>query len=149
MRLYGTPGSPFVARVRIQIIAKSLPIEIVAPPGGVGSPQLRALSALGRIPILETEGVFIPESSVIQEYLEDCFPAPPLRGDTALECARVRLVSRIVDLYLVPALQPLRAALGSAGDLAALEAARTNLDTALGQLESRILVPGLLPSVTG
>lgn len=146
MRLYGTAGSPFVARVRIQIVAKSLPVEIVEPPGGVGSLQLREISALGRIPILEAEGVFIPESSVIQEYLEDCFPSPSLRGDTALERARVRLVSRIVDLYLVPALQPLRAALASGGDPAVLEAARKSLDAALGQLDAN-LGPGPLPSL--
>lgn len=138
MRLYGTAGSPFVARVRIQILAKALPVEIVEPPGGIGSPQLLALSSLGRIPILESNGAFIPESSVIQEYLEDCFPEPPLRGDTPLERARVRLVSRIVDLYLVPALQPLRAALASGGDAAVVKTARSSLDTALGHLNENL-----------
>ena len=141
MRLYGTAGSPFVARVRIQIVAKSLPVEIVEPPGGIGSPQMLALSSLARIPVLETEEAIIPESAVIQEFLEDRFPTPSLRGRTPVESARVRLLSRIVDLYLVPALQPLRA-LRSGTDAADPEAARNGLDKALGQLDA-FLGPGL------
>lgn len=110
MRLYGTAASPFVARVRMQMLAKSLQIELIAPPGGIGSPQLRALSPMGRVPILEVDGRIIPESGIIQEYLEDVYPQPGLRGSSPLEAARVRLIARVVDLYLVPALQPLRAA---------------------------------------
>lgn len=35
----------------------------------------------GRIPVLRTvEGVFLPESQAIMQYLEDVYPDPPLRG---------------------------------------------------------------------
>ena len=113
MRLYGIAASPFVARVRMQMLAKSLPIELIAPPGGIGSTQLRALSPMGRVPILEVEGSVIAESGIIAEYLEDVYPQPGLRGRSPLQAARVRLICRVVDLYLVPALQPLRAARAS------------------------------------
>jgi glutathione S-transferase len=111
MLLYGTDASPFVARVRVQIAYKGLRAEIVRPPGGPGSAQMRALNPLGRIPVLETEGRRIAESAVIAEYLEDRYPTPGLRGRSPGEAAAVRLVCRVVDSYLVPALQPLRAVL--------------------------------------
>lgn len=140
MRLYGTLASPFVARVRIQIQAKGLPIDLVPPPDGTGPARLHALFPLGRIPVLEADGALIPESAVIQEYLEDRFPAPPLRGCTTLETARVRLIARAVDLYLVPALQPLRAAT-AAGEQRGLEPARQHLARVLEQLQA-LLGPG-------
>jgi glutathione S-transferase len=149
LRLYGNEASPFVARVRVQMAFKSLDVELLPPPGGIGSAQLRQLNPLGRVPVLEFGGTLIPESSVIQEYLEDRFPSPALRGRTAEEAAVVRLVSRVADLYLVPALQPLRAELmarrssaGASADTAvtagleALRAPVQALGVALDQLES-------------
>ncbi len=113
MRLYSNDESPFAARVRIQIRAKELPVQIVPPPAALGSAQLRAVSATGRIPILDIDGELIPESRVILEYLEDQFPKLGLRGQSSLQAARVRLTSQLVDMYLVPAMQPLRAAFGA------------------------------------
>jgi glutathione S-transferase len=148
LRLYGNDTSPFVARVRMQVAFKSLDVEILPPPGGIGSAQLRRLSPLGRIPVLEADGVRIPESTVIQEYLEDRFPFPTLRGRTAEQAATIRLVSRIADLHLVPALQPLRAELmtrrqaasaagtTSEGTPEVSQSARHALDVALDQLEA-------------
>jgi glutathione S-transferase len=135
MRLYGTAGSPFVARVQIQMRAKSLPFELVPPPGGLGSTEMRKLSPFGRIPVLEVDGTTIPESSVIQEYLEDQFPVPSLRGSTAIQTARARLIARAIDLYLVPALRPLRAALSS-GNREGIPNARTELVAVLDQIEA-------------
>jgi len=134
MRLYSHDASPFAARVRIQILAKQLRVQIEPPPAAPGSAQLRALSATGRIPILDIDDELIPESRVILEYLEDRFPAFCLRGRSSLQAARVRLVSQLVDLYLVPALQPLRVAFRSrpAGELG--EAQRALAD-ALGCIE--------------
>jgi glutathione S-transferase len=108
MKLYTTDGSPFGARVKIQIYKKNLPVEILAPPGGMGSAELKSLSPSAKIPVLALEDSIIIESEIIQEYLEDKFPKPSLRGDTAETTAHIRMLSRITDLYLVPALQPFR-----------------------------------------
>jgi glutathione S-transferase len=130
MRLYSHDASPFAARVRIQIQAKKLAVQIEPPPAAPGSAQLRGFSATGRIPILEVDGELIPESRVIMEYLEDRFPEPALRGQSARQAARVRLVCQLVDTYLVPALQPLRIAFRSKLGAAELgEAQRALTDT--------------------
>ena len=73
MKLYTTDGSPFGARVKIQIYKKNLPVEILAPPGGMGSAELKSLSPSAKIPVLALEDSIIIESEIIQEYLEDKF----------------------------------------------------------------------------
>lgn len=108
MKLYNANLSPFAARCRIQIYAKGLPVEMAAPPGGLHSDEYRALSPLGKVPALDLgAGVVLAESEVICEYLEDAFPTPPLRPADPVARARARLVSRVVDLYLVPPLSAL------------------------------------------
>ena len=109
MKLYGTDVSPFAARVRIQIYKKELPVEIVPPPGGLGSQEYLQITPIGKIPALDLGNLVIVESEVIQEYFEDKFPNPSLRGDTPEETARIRMLSRIADQYLVPCLQSFRA----------------------------------------
>jgi glutathione S-transferase len=104
MRLINLPVSPFAARVRIAIYAKDLDIELVAPPPGW--PKAHAsMGPLGRVPVLICDDGLILESQVILEYLEEIFPdAPPLLPRTPEERAHVRLIARVVDLYLMPPL---------------------------------------------
>ena len=107
-KLYSTPASPFAARVRIQIYKKDLPVEILPPPGDFGSAELRSINPLVKIPVLDTGEIRIVESEIIQEYLQETFPQPSLLGKNAEDSARIRTLSRITDLYLLPALMPLR-----------------------------------------
>lgn len=105
MQLVSLPVSPFAARVRIAIHAKSLDVEVVAPPPDwPRSASFLRLNPLGRIPVLVTDdGDAIQESSVILEYLDERFPdsrrlmpaLPELRS-------AARLFVRICDLYLMP-----------------------------------------------
>ena len=111
LKLYSTPASPFAARVRIQVYKKDLPVEIVVPPGEFGSNALRDINPLAKIPVLETGELKIIESEVIQEYLQEKFPSPSMLGTSAEETASIRSLSRIVDIYLVPALMPVRSAM--------------------------------------
>ena len=103
MKLYSRSGSPFAARVRISIAAKALPIEIVDNPD-VSSEAFGSLNPLRRVPVLQLEeGQSIAESETIVAYLEECYPETPLMPLDPLDRARVRLVARVADLYLFPA----------------------------------------------
>jgi glutathione S-transferase len=106
--LHGSNGSPYVSRVRMQIYAKDLPVEI--RPAALGTPEFLRLNPLGKMPVLEHDGLLLPESAVIAEYLEDAFPTPSLRGTTPQDTARIRLVARTVELYCGGVLELLRAA---------------------------------------
>ena len=105
MKLYNVALSPFAARVRIQIYAKKLKVELVDPPGGLGSESYKKLNPTGKVPALQLDdGSVLPESTVIAEYLEDRFPEPSLRPADPAARARMRLLSHFADLYFVPPL---------------------------------------------
>ena len=108
MKLYNAALSPFAARVRVQLYAKSLDIALIAPPGGAGSDEYKKISPLGKVPaLLLDDGSVVPESIVIGEYLEDRFPEPSMRPADAGARARMRVVTHFTDSYLEPPLHAL------------------------------------------
>ena len=107
MKLYTVPLSNFGNKSVIVAYEKNLDLEIVPPPGGeLASAAFLAINPLGKIPALEVDGNVIPESEVINEYLEDRYPNPPLLPKDAAARARVRVLTRFHDIYLDP---PMRA----------------------------------------
>ncbi len=112
MKLYQTYLSPFPTRVRLLFYAKGIDVEIVEPRGFHGDPEPKGdylrVNPIGRVPALELDdGRVLAESEVICEYLEDAFPEPSLRPRDPWARARVRLLSRISDIYVVMAMLPL------------------------------------------
>jgi glutathione S-transferase len=106
MKLYTAPLSNFGNKTVIVIYEKGLDVEIVPPPGELKSPEYLAINPLGKVPALQADGMVIPESETINEYLEDRFPTPALLPKDPEGRARVRMLSRLHDLYIDP---PLRA----------------------------------------
>lgn len=107
MKLYSFALSPFAARCRMQIRAKGLDIDIVDPPAKTTSDEWKAINPVGKVPLLDTGAMRIPECQVICEYLEDKFPEPSMLGRSAETTAMVRLLCRIVDLYVFDGMGPL------------------------------------------
>jgi glutathione S-transferase len=150
MKLYQTYTSPFPTRVRLSLYAKGIEVEIIEPPGFHSSAESKGdylkINPLGRVPALVLDdGRTLPESEVICEYLEDAFPAPPLRPADPWGRAQVRLISRLCDIYLVMAMVPLFNASGRSRktwDAARITAALGEVETALGYLEAYIGTEG-------
>lgn len=146
MRLYQTYASPFPTRVRLVIYAKRLAVEIIEPPGFHSSAQSKGdylkINPLGRVPTLVLDdGRALPESEVICEYLEDLHPEPPTRPAEPWARARMRLLTRICDFYVVMAMGPLFTASGRSRrhwDAGVIEAAAGKVAEALGYLEAYI-----------
>jgi glutathione S-transferase len=114
MKLYQTYLSPFPTRVRLVLFlyAKGITFEVVEPSGFHGEPNAKGaymdVNPIGRVPALELDdGRVLPESEVICEYFEDAYPEPSLLPVDPWDRARVRLVSRISDIYIVMAMLPL------------------------------------------
>lgn len=131
--LFGSNGSPYVARVRMQAYAKELPIEL--RPAAIGTPEFQRMNPLNKMPVLEHDGLFVPESTVILEYLEDAFPSPSLRGATIEARMRVRLIARTLDVYCGGSGELLRAAADPSHKIDAA-AVRAGLNTGLHALDS-------------
>ena len=106
MILYSLPISNYCGKVLHTLRFKDVECEILPPPGGYGSEEYKKKVPSGTIPALDHDGVIISESEVINEYLEDKFPATALLPSDAEGRAAVRAITRYHDLYVDP---PMRA----------------------------------------
>lgn len=103
MILYSGDLSPYSAKVRMQIYAMGVKddFSFELPVVQFFSGKLKEVSPIGRIPILKTDEGLIPESEVIAEYIDELYPQQSLVGNTPLERANIRVLSRIADTYLM------------------------------------------------
>lgn len=135
LKFYQSNLSPFATRVRILAYAKGVRLESLSPPGGLKSPEFLAINPLGKVPCLDHDGAVLPESEIVCEYLEDAFPTPTLRPVDPQARARVRLLSRMGDLYIAPHLQKLIGQLRSGSrDAGVADEAVSGIAAALAQI---------------
>ncbi len=101
-KLHTTDLSPFGQRAKLALRAKDVlaDTELVDTFGGTDA--LGALAPMRQIPILEHDGLVLPESQIIVDFLEDLHPTPSLLPETAEDKATARLLARITDLYIAP-----------------------------------------------
>lgn len=101
-KLHTTDLSPFGQRAKLALRAKGLldKTELIETFGGTD--RLGQLAPMRQIPILEHEGMALPESQVIAEYLDELVPAPALLPESTKDKATARLLARIADLYIAP-----------------------------------------------
>jgi glutathione S-transferase len=79
MKLFGTPGSPYVRKVRLVLEEKHLPYEYVLAPASMREARVVPLNPLGKIPVLVgDDGRIVYDSPVIVEYLDGLAPEPRL-----------------------------------------------------------------------
>src|SRR6204780_1339043 len=144
MKLYNTNLSNFATKSRLVIYEKGLNIEMAPIPGGdLHSAEYAQINPLGKIPALDADGLLIPESEVINEYLEDKYPTPPLLPKSPEGRAKVRIIPLFHDLYIEP---PLRALFGQMNpktrDEKDVGEKVTDLKNRIGQLEKMLADSG-------
>ena len=109
LTLYDAPRCPFCARTRIVLAEKAIPYETVIVELSPRPDWIVELNPpYGKVPVLDDDGWILPESAVIDEYLDERFPEPPLLPDDPAERAAARLlVFRFDDVgepyYATPA----------------------------------------------
>lgn len=104
LKVHGAGPSPFVRKVRVVLAEKGIPYELnPVMPFGV-SDEFRKISPLGKIPVLEDDGKFINDSSVICDYIERTHPkSTPLYPTDAYERARALWFEEYGDSAVVTA----------------------------------------------
>ena len=144
MKLYNLNLSNFATKSRIVVYDKGANVEIVPIPGGnMKSPEYLKINPLGKVPTFDADGVIIPESELINEYLEEKFPSPALLPKSPEARAHVRLLSRFNDLYLDPPLRALFAHLNpKSRDEKVVTEKLTEVQGRLDQLEAMLAAPG-------
>ena len=90
--LYTAERCPYAARARITLAEKGIAYDAVEIDLSDRPAWLYEKNPLGRVPVYEEdEGLVLPESEVIMEYLEDRYPDPPLWPADPAERALGRL----------------------------------------------------------
>ncbi|MEQ8281942.1 MAG: glutathione S-transferase family protein [Parvibaculum sp.] len=136
MKLYNAQLSPFAARCRLAIYAKGLDVEMIDVGPGTVPPEFDTLTPIHKVPLLVHGDAVVPESETICEYLEDIGAGAPLRPEGAVERARMRLLSRIGDLYIMEPMGELFGHINPQGrDQALVDREMTELLKAIGWLE--------------
>ncbi len=96
--LYHLPLSPFSRKVRLVLAEKRLAFEMRVEKPWERRPEYLELNPSGSVPTLvEENGLAIPDSSVICEYLEEAYPDTPLLGHTLAERVEVRRLVAWLD----------------------------------------------------
>ena len=97
LELYHFPGAICAQKVRIALAEKNLSWESRVTLSELRSPDYLKLNPNGYVPTLLHDRNVITESRVINEYIDDAFPAPALLPATPFDRARVRLWTKQID----------------------------------------------------
>ena len=97
--LYDAGRCPYCARVRIALAEKGIEYETVEIDLDDRPAWIYEKNPLGRVPVLEEDTFVLAESAVIDEYLDERYPEPPLwPADPAARALGRMLVFRFDEL---------------------------------------------------
>ena len=89
--LYHLPLSPYARKVRMVLAEKRLPFELRVEKVWQRRPEYLELNPAGSVPTLvEDNGLVIPDSGAITEYLDEAYPDTALIGRTIGERVETR-----------------------------------------------------------
>lgn len=106
IKLYTFPASSNSRKVRMALIEKGLEFERI--PVDLSkreqkNPDYLKINPFGQVPALDDEGFILYDSTIINEYLEDEYPYPPLLPKDSEGRARARLMEDLRDSHFNPA----------------------------------------------
>ncbi len=107
IKLYDFLPCPFGQKVRIVLAEKSLSYDLAVldiTKGEHRRPEFLRLNPYGRVPVLVDEDTVVYDSTIINEYLDDEYPDPPVlpRIEFSSLRARARLFEDFADTSFTP-----------------------------------------------
>ena len=97
LTLLDVPLSPFAQKVKIVLREKQIPFTLQPGNIGVSDPVLLKANPRGEVPALIDGSDAVWDSTIILEYIEEKWPAPPMLPQAPLERARSRQIEEICD----------------------------------------------------
>jgi glutathione S-transferase len=95
IKLYDFKSSPNCQRVKVVLAEKNLPYEIVPidlRKQEQKTPEYLKMNPYGKVPVLTDDGTVLYESLIINEYLEEKYPNPPLLPKDPARKANARIL---------------------------------------------------------
>ena len=95
LKLYDFKSSPNCQRVKVVLAEKNLPYEIVPidlRKQEQKTPEYLKLNPYGKVPVLTDDTTVLYESLIINEYLEEKYPNPPLMPKDLGKKAKARIL---------------------------------------------------------
>jgi len=111
IKLYDFPSSPNCQRVKVVLEEKKLAYETIRVDlrkKEQKEPEFLKLNPRGKVPVLVDGDTVLYESRIINEYLEEQYPEPPLMPKSPAERAKIRLLMDYALTELIPPHQKLR-----------------------------------------
>lgn len=132
VQLFSFDGCPYAQRTRMALIEKGIAAEIIEIDLFHRPAWFSTVSPYGKVPLLRHGGGSVYESGIINHYLDEAFPAPPLLPPTALGRAQARIWMDYCDTRFLPAAN---AVVGHGGDESRRTAAVAAFSTVLRVIE--------------
>ena len=98
--LYDAPRCPYCARTRIALAEKGVEYEKVEIDLSNRPEWIYEKNPIGKVPVFEEGPFILPESHLINEYLDERYPDPALMPADPADRALVRLLVDRFDLNL-------------------------------------------------
>jgi glutathione S-transferase len=134
VELYSYAACPFAQRTRMVLAEKRIEFELHEVDLDNRPANWREISPTGKVPLLRHAGEAIYESAIINQYLDEAFPAHPLMPATPLGRAQARIWMDHCDQRFLPVMHGLMRA---RADEEKRPAANEKALAALRELETR------------
>jgi len=102
IKLYSDPHCPDSHRTRIVLAEKELPVDTEELEADNLPADFLKLNPYGKLPTVIDRDIVFFESSVVNEYLDERYPHPPLKPGSPAERAQMRLAVLQLERELYP-----------------------------------------------
>ena len=102
IKLYSSGVSPDSHRTRIVLEEKELPVETFELDEDKLPADFTKINPYGKLPTVIDRDVVFFESSVVNEYLDERYPHPPLKPGSPAERAQMRLAVMRIEQEVYP-----------------------------------------------
>lgn len=103
IEIYSAVLCPFAHRSRLTLREKGVPFQLIEIDLQNKPANFREISPYGKVPVLKHGDQQVWESAIVNEYLDEAFPEPPLLPKAPIQRAQARIWINFADTRLFAA----------------------------------------------
>ncbi|WP_404784334.1 glutathione S-transferase family protein [Altericista sp. CCNU0014] len=103
IEIYSATLCPFAHRSRLTLLEKGVPFKLIEIDLQNKPANFLEISPYGKVPVLKHGDRCVWESAIVNEYLNDVFPEPPLLPQDPIQRAQARIWINFADTRLFAA----------------------------------------------